>query len=502
MNENDKGWKILTAVILLSALAYSTLRAYLLSMTHDEALTYIYFAYFPKSYLELIRYYIPTTNHHLLNSVLIRFFTSHFGNSEFVIRLPALIGHALFLTGSYLTLKRFLRGSLLLVGACAITLHPFLIDYFSCARGYSLALGFMMLGFYFCFRHMESEDGRHAFLNTVFAFIALALSVTANLAFLNVFMATATIFVALELFRLAKTRQGLRGSAKRVFTHLAAAIIPSCVFLYALYAEPIRRLEKAKEFYHGGMKGFWLDTFASLIDASFYGRSYASPILITVLQILITGIVAASVIFLFSKLAKHEKFETKSRLLFFIVAELITCSLAIIAQNKILKTVYPIDRAVIYYIPIFTLLFLLLWQHISGAKNSSARSATNTFFFVALITALFHFFASANLTHFYLNSPDAHTKDMIETLIKRNEGKRLPPRSVHMGIHWWFEPAINYYILRKKIDWLEFVNRLGFDGRFDYYYIREDDKDVIKKYGLKVLKHYEISNTYLAAPST
>jgi hypothetical protein len=53
-------------------------------------------------------------------------------------------------------------------------------------------------------------------------------------------------------------------------------VIISSLLLIAIMFEPIRKLIKYKEFYDGGLNGFWSDTVGSLISATLYERSYQS----------------------------------------------------------------------------------------------------------------------------------------------------------------------------------------------------------------------------------
>lgn len=96
-----------------------------------------------------------TENSHLLNTLLIKLCVALFGVSELVLRLPALAGQLLFLAAVYKILTRFFDRAFLLPGIVLLAFQPFLLDLFSAARGYSLALGFMLWGVYFLLRQLE-----------------------------------------------------------------------------------------------------------------------------------------------------------------------------------------------------------------------------------------------------------------------------------------------------------------------------------------------------------
>ena len=98
----------LAVVCIFIVFLYTSIRAYFLSMTHDEAITFLNHA--RGSFSDIFTYAGQImANNHLLNTFLIKIFTSLFGISEFVIRIPALIGHGLYLVGVYKVLGLFLK---------------------------------------------------------------------------------------------------------------------------------------------------------------------------------------------------------------------------------------------------------------------------------------------------------------------------------------------------------------------------------------------------------
>ncbi|MEO5924887.1 MAG: hypothetical protein ABIR70_13790 [Bryobacteraceae bacterium] len=127
----------LTAAI---AMALVVFRAATQAITIDEATTYVLFVQNDMPF-----HWLGSTNNHVLNTALMRLTTRLFGVSEWSARLPALLGTALYITACYQFCKR-LRGGLLLQWAALVclTFSPFVMDYLVAARGYSLALGFLM----------------------------------------------------------------------------------------------------------------------------------------------------------------------------------------------------------------------------------------------------------------------------------------------------------------------------------------------------------------------
>jgi len=124
--------------VAVFAIAWAIARAAIQSITIDEAVTY-------NVYVFERRYLWYAANNHVLNSILMYGFTKLLGLSQFTARLPALIGAALYIGAAY-RLCRLLTTSLLLqltIFVCLV-FNPFVFDHLVAARGYGLALAFLM----------------------------------------------------------------------------------------------------------------------------------------------------------------------------------------------------------------------------------------------------------------------------------------------------------------------------------------------------------------------
>lgn len=136
-------WLIILAYLLL--FIYVVIRANNLSFTHDESLSYAILFDNPMA--------IQTANNHILNTLFMWLSSLFFGNSEIALRLPNILSFGLYLYASFVIFKETKNAWLMALGSCLILLNPFLIDYFSLARGYGISLGCMMLSLYFFLRN-------------------------------------------------------------------------------------------------------------------------------------------------------------------------------------------------------------------------------------------------------------------------------------------------------------------------------------------------------------
>ena len=154
------------------------------SITYDEAVTYHYYVAAPWS-----RLLAKLANNHLVNSLGCRATTWLFGTSELTIRMPSLGGGMLYLASLLLVCHYgFGAGPFLLLATALIALNPMVLDFLSAARGYGLALGFLLAGMYQLLMYLDQPDAR--FYNgkgrrrLIVAAVCLALAVHSNLSFL------------------------------------------------------------------------------------------------------------------------------------------------------------------------------------------------------------------------------------------------------------------------------------------------------------------------------
>lgn len=128
------GWAALAVFLLILA------RACIQSITIDEADTYVAWVNCADP-----RHWWPAANNHVLNSMLMRLSLMVFGASELTLRLPALIGAVIYLAACYrLCALLTERVALRIVIFLCLTVNPFILDHLVAARGYSLAMGFLM----------------------------------------------------------------------------------------------------------------------------------------------------------------------------------------------------------------------------------------------------------------------------------------------------------------------------------------------------------------------
>src|SRR5205085_5826483 len=138
-------------------------------------------------------------NNHILNTLLMRFFTLAFGTSHLTVRAPALIGAGIYIVACYRLCRLFTESAALrwAILVCLVY-NPFVFDYLVAARGYGLAMAFLMAALVAWIGWELSECADHRSIESACAISSLCVgpSFAADFSFEFVdFAAVVTIFL-------------------------------------------------------------------------------------------------------------------------------------------------------------------------------------------------------------------------------------------------------------------------------------------------------------------
>lgn len=87
----------------------------------------------------------PAASNHLLNTLVMELFTSVFGLSPLSLRAGALIGAAIYIVAGYWVCRMLSREWIIRLPLFAcLVYNPYVSDFFVAARGYGLALAFLL----------------------------------------------------------------------------------------------------------------------------------------------------------------------------------------------------------------------------------------------------------------------------------------------------------------------------------------------------------------------
>ena len=470
MLTNDKRVAFFCLMVASGLFAYVAYRAHHLSFTHDESLTF--------SILFGNEIYRNSANNHLLNTYLMDFCLRICGDTEGVLRLPNVFGFLIYSFFSYKISKR-LTGSFLQI-ACflLLLLNPFILDFFSLARGYGLSLAMMVASIYFLLKILDNHKSLiDNYLFTLFSIYA----VVANFTLLIFYLAAIGVWGLIWLYH-EKWKVFIRLTPLSIL--LANGIILFNLMKFLFYLKSINGL------YAGGVSGFVKSVVDSNITDLLYNENMDSILLKDILVYAV--ILSFLIVFTFNFIAIFKKPFLKSSLVLMVV--LVLYIIIPIVQNRVLGILYPTERTASFYYILWVLpcVFYLFEKPVLKKIHTISIYAFTGFI-------VLNFINTANLKYCNSWKYDADTKDMMLTVNQLHIEKKLPD-AVQLSVFWLNEPAAKrYYRPQLYYEWIT-INRFESDKiqADDVYFLPEEE--VLKepfKSQFFVLKFYEVSKMVL-----
>lgn len=456
--------------LAVGLIIYTSSRAALLSLTCDEASTY--FSHVPNSIWSC--FFSAScwndANNHLLNTFMMQLSIDAFGVSELTLRLPNLFGHLLFLIFSILLVRRYSNNFWIgLAGFCLLNLNPFLLEFFSLARGYGLGVGWMMTSIYFLFRWVENVK-----LNLgIYCYAGAFLAVLSNFIFLNYWTCATAVF---GFFILEK--QFFQKSKKSKSSFLKPIGLPvfASLLLFFLIKNPIQFLQAKGEFVFGAES--LTESYVGMVKVSLMSQGYLNPFTTNVFILLSLCLLGFSIIFSVYFFLKERK-DTFSRVYFAGVSLMILMLVAMLVQYYLLDVKYLVGRKSTMLFPFFGMSVYLLLEFLFREKSKKWTIGLAT---LISVFSFNHFYRTFDLKETVEWNYDAYTKDMIQYLDKNLANDER----IKLGVFWIYGPASEFYQMHFSIGKIEKVTRLDkeyFDrlGDFNFIYVRRDQVEMMEK---------------------
>ena len=462
MSQNRK----IIIIFYVILLTYVLIRAYTLSFTHDESL----------SFTMIIGDSIwkKTTNNHELNTILMSFSKKLFGTGEFSLRLPNVLSYVLYLMGCFFIVRSSKDTWLLLFGLSAILLNPFLIEFFSLARGYGLSLAFMLMSIFYLIRNGNryikgSELLKDFMLTSLFA----SLAIYANLAVINFFISVMFIFI-IKYFYFKNTNVSGAYFSIKFWGLFFISAIPIIFGIKRLL-----KLKEAKQLYFGASR--FIEGFDTLITYSICLKEF-TPVLLFIAKLVIALFLLTGVLHLILK----KRYDSS---LFIMTVLIALFFIGLLLENYLFEAKYPAERTALIYIPIIAVFaYILLLELITYYEIKKLYYAS--LILCITIPIVINFFAGANFSRTTTWYYDAHTRDVMKIIRDKSQNTS---NKILVGNNWLFEPAINYYRTIWHIN-MNKADRNGINLKADFNY-RLDDNSSLDNY--LVLKVYDDINSNL-----
>jgi hypothetical protein len=493
---------VLIGTALFAAL-WVLARAYVQAITIDEADTYLFWAgtLWPS-------HWTGGSNNHVLNSVLIRLFTSLFGVSHLTVRAPAILGALIYICAS-LVLCMTLVQSVALRWAVLVCLlyNPLVLDYLVAARGYSLALAFLMWSIAIpAWCHLRQPKIQFLPLIRVCCLcsVASALSFAANFSF-----AFIDGIILLVVFAWAcwacegGVRSGRRTDLRRWGALVAACVLPGLIVTVFLCGSVLQD-RKGIELVYGATSLH--ETINSVVSASLYELNpfLLNPLIFPIIQTIQLSLLPALLGILFvgetllllmhRKRLKTEKDRTWPLPVAGAVAAALVLTLMIhwLAFRR-MHLLLPKDRTALYIVPLSTLL--------AGCVAAvPLPSRFGEFFRRLLVTALFclgiFFLMCMRLEYFKEWKYDANVKRVYEVIAyyNRSYGTR------DVATNWQYCASLNFYRrMSGRETFNEFIPLTSYPAGMKMYVLYyPNDEGFITAHGLKVVYHGDLSDVVVA----
>ncbi len=469
-------WSILGCSLLL--FGYSTLRAITVSFSWDESWTYIHHV-LPGIYFQQVHDQMGG-NHHLLNVWGMIFFHRLLGDSELVLRLPNLLAHVIFLYATARLAMCAPRGPTAIATFLLLNLHPYLLDFFSLARGYGSACGWMMLSLWLAFR-FYAGGGRTKHL--AWATMAALLAAISHVIMLTYLLAFASVLTGIGL-----ADHFVRGRKMSLWE----LVLPCAGAVSGLALVLPNALALAR----GGSLNFgcdsWWDCMMGTLGMKFlYHQPYPAPVLHVMALVLAAW---AGGCLLTLSAAWRGGWLPRLRPMAFGVAVLFACLAGFFIEQTFLGVPLPQSRTALFLVP------LAMFPLAAGLVAWPARSSVPIVFSSMLcLPLLAHQWNSLNLAYAVEWKPSGEVRRMID-IIQQDHlplTAQRPLVTVASSDESW--GAIPYYSHVRKLPWLSTSHRFPPDEYVpsDYYIVEYNGYDKVDEANWRRLYFSEATRTSL-----
>jgi hypothetical protein len=452
---------VAAAALSLALFAYTALRAWLVPLTHDEALTYLGFVRAPWSDILAFRGPYPTNNH-LLNTVLVKLCVAVLGVSESTQRLPNVLAHAAYLYFGWRILRRNAPPLAALAGFVLLTTNPFVLEFFALSRGYGLSLGFAMAGLSELSRSFARFDARAEARGL--ALVGLGIVASLPLVFLLAGAAAA----ALVLRARDETPRGARGtSAEHV------PLIAVCA-LAALFVLPVVWHVRA-ELHFGGRLGFWRDSVGSLVWCTLYGTRHGWPLVAAL------GLLGA--VFGARTRADMGQPIVPTSVVAGVLLVGIGVGVSEMAAHVLFGTLFLTGRMAVFHVPLAVLGGVLVL--VALLPHPRWGAAARCLLFCAAALSAGHLLRCANLRASYLwwfDADDLEAMALVDTY--RSD------RALRLGVSWFCQPGLEYYRVTRGMAWLAPLTREPPSAGDDLAFVIAADRPVVERLGFRLVREF------------
>ena len=450
-------------LLIMGVISFSLIvayRAHQIPITHDEASTFLNFRNLSVwSCISNLKCW-DTANNHWLNTLLMQWSVSVFGDHAWVVRLPNVLAGLSYFICAALLAALFIKNSFLqLAGLVVLCGHVYLLDFFSLARGYGLMTAGVIWGIYGMLRYIEQWDRRWLLASIS----ALLFAILGNFTGLLPWAAIASGWL---VWILASKKQDL------LLRHGLYWLV-SAALLFVLLRFPITALSKSGEF-EWGASNPWvmgLDLLGNLLyGVGYFGEdTFQYAIFLVMFFVLICFLGALG-----------SGFKERKRPVLFMLLLLVLNVVVIILQEQITGAKAPIGRKSLYLIPVVFGLFAVA---LGLLRNAGTISFVGIIVTLAFIGHLIFTLPMKSCREWYY---DAYYPELFSEILPQGRDSD----SVRLGATWIFYPALVFYQKTTQLPFEEpaYQRPLEIDSTMDYYYVEPRDTSGMIRSGFEIEK--------------
>ncbi|MEZ4909547.1 MAG: hypothetical protein R2774_01665 [Saprospiraceae bacterium] len=452
----ENKWLIFLGIILTFLVSKE---AYVLPLTHDE---YNTISCSQTSLWDIISYKDPVPNNHILNTLLLKLNIYLFGEHLFTDRLHNVVFFIPYFVFGVKTSRLIFDNIWIRVTMITLlTLHPFLLDFFSVTRGYGISVSLLMISLYFAILQWQHGKTKHLILSALFC----AFGVYANFTLINVLIPLMGILAYYTYTRWFSANKSL------FYKDLGMIVLINSI-LGIMVFNPLYKMVSTKQFVYWGTSGIIHDTVKSLIQSMRTGVEYFGTTNERIFAIVFGFIVIVSVVGCIFNLLfqKNKTYNYLYSLLTLVILYNIT-------QFYVLKIPYLNARTALFFIPLVGIVISI------SVNTIYKRSKTLGIALLILINAAIvqHFVRGFNVKVNQEWYYDANTYEVLDYVKAMVDFGQLP-KPVQMNCYWIFYPSLKYHV---DHGYSEYITFAPYDTKIDndqaslIYYTESGEKDKI-----------------------
>jgi hypothetical protein len=400
--------------VVCCLIVYIVFRAILVDITHDEAYSFYNVKHF--WYAEAL----CTGNTHWLNSLAIKCAVYLGFETLGAIRWLSILSAFIFFSITFVWIVSVKEMHFKFLILSILLFNPYILDYFSLARGYAPGLALQALSLLFFFQPNHNSKKRFLFLSLFFG----GLSALANFSFIYFFMAFAIVYFFNRYFKFGfvflKSKYFYRDI---IYSGLISALVIRA-FIF---------MTKCSNDVVGAGTPFFNEYFQVFTDGLIYLKFNIAPETLNLFSYFTFGVVIITCIY---GVAQHNKH--KNRIYFHTSLMLSIILVVIFINNLLFNVVFPYYRSAIFLFPTTAICLICFINEIIKTEKIK-----RLILYLISIALTLNFIFSLNLKYgldFHLN---ANLKDSFDYVAKFNPKKVGISPELYGGFRNYYQMTTN-----------------------------------------------------------